>query len=89
MKHQQADAHPAKKARAAVPKAAAEAAAANTTNVTMDGRDEFIRQAAYSYYEARGCIDGHELDDWLRAEAEFERTQGDSGPDGLADTVTH
>ena len=88
MKHHQADAHPAKKGKTALPKAA-KAAAKNKTSIAIDGRDEFIRQAAYSYYEARGCIDGHELEDWLRAEAEFERTQGDGGPDALSDTVTH
>jgi hypothetical protein len=36
-------------------------------------KDEFVREAAYYYYEQRGRIGGHELDDWLRAEAEFER----------------
>jgi hypothetical protein len=38
-----------------------------------EAKDEFVRQAAYCYYEARGRIGGHELDDWLKAEAEFER----------------
>lgn len=35
-----------------------------------DARAELIRQTAYSYYEARGRSGGHELDDWLKAEAE-------------------
>ena len=35
-----------------------------------DGHDEAIRKAAYSFYEARGQADGHELDDWLQAEAQ-------------------
>ena len=30
-----------------------------------------IRLRAYELYEARGREDGHELDDWLRAEAEI------------------
>ena len=30
-----------------------------------------IRLRAYELYEARGRKDGHELDDWLRAEAEI------------------
>ncbi|MDH5539071.1 MAG: DUF2934 domain-containing protein [Rhizobacter sp.] len=30
---------------------------------------EKVRQTAYAYYEARGRVDGHDLDDWLRAEA--------------------
>ncbi len=32
-----------------------------------------IRLRAYDLYEARGRKDGHELDDWLRAEAEITR----------------
>jgi len=30
-----------------------------------------IRRRAYELYEERGCEDGHDLDDWLRAEAEI------------------
>ena len=33
-----------------------------------------IRQRAYELYEARGREDGHDLDDWLRAEAEITGT---------------
>jgi hypothetical protein len=33
--------------------------------------DSQIRLRAYQLYEARGREDGHELDDWLRAEEEF------------------
>ena len=29
-----------------------------------------IRRRAYELYEQRGRVDGHELDDWLQAEAE-------------------
>jgi len=32
---------------------------------------EQIRQRAYELYEARGCEDGHEWDDWFQAEAEI------------------
>ena len=32
--------------------------------------DQQIRMRAYQLYEARGGEDGHELDDWLRAEEE-------------------
>ena len=32
-----------------------------------------IRLRAQELYEARGREDGHELDDWLRAEAEITR----------------
>jgi Protein of unknown function (DUF2934) len=30
-----------------------------------------IRQGAYELYEARGREDGHDLEDWLRAESEI------------------
>lgn len=36
-----------------------------------DGREQIVRQTAYSYYEARGRVDGHELEDWLKAEAQI------------------
>ncbi len=37
---------------------------------TVD-RDEQIRQTAYFLYESRSCESGHELDDWLQAEAQI------------------
>ena len=37
-------------------------------------REEQIRLRAYALYEARGREDGHDLDDWLRAEAEIMGT---------------
>jgi hypothetical protein len=30
-----------------------------------------IRQRAYELYEARGQVDGHELEDWFRAKEEI------------------
>jgi hypothetical protein len=30
-----------------------------------------VRSRAYELYEARGCEDGHDLDDWLQAELEL------------------
>ncbi len=36
-------------------------------------RETRIHEAAYALYEARGCVDGHDLDDWLAAEAAVER----------------
>jgi DUF2934 family protein len=33
--------------------------------------EEQIRIRAYELYEARGCEDGHDVEDWLRAEAEI------------------
>ncbi len=35
---------------------------------------EEIRSRAYELYEQRGREDGHDMDDWLRAEAEVTRT---------------
>jgi hypothetical protein len=60
-------------APAASAEAAAETATAGTASSDADARGEFVRQAAYYYYEARGRVGGHELDDWLKAEAQFEQ----------------
>lgn len=38
-------------------------------------REERIRQSAYALYEARGCVDGHDVDDWLIAEAQWAHAQ--------------
>lgn len=35
--------------------------------------DENIRSRAYELYEERGREEGHDLDDWLRAEEEVTR----------------
>jgi hypothetical protein len=32
-----------------------------------------IRIAAYTFYERRGFVSGHELEDWLEAEMEVDR----------------
>jgi hypothetical protein len=42
-------------------------AIATTTGVS----DEQIAQRAYELYCARGCGDGHDLDDWHQAEREL------------------
>lgn len=41
-------------------------------NAAADPRtfEEEVRMRAYELFEARGREEGHELDDWLRAEAE-------------------
>ncbi len=33
--------------------------------------EELIRVRAYQFYEERGCEDGQDLEDWLRAETEI------------------
>jgi hypothetical protein len=36
-----------------------------------ENREEEIRRRAYELYEERGREDGHDVEDWLRAEAEI------------------
>ena len=38
-----------------------------------DGWQKQIERLAFQLYEARGREDGHDLDDWLRAEAALRR----------------
>ena len=44
---------------------------------TEDGGElqDQIRARAYQLYEERGRDDGHDLDDWLQAEAELSQVQ--------------
>jgi Protein of unknown function (DUF2934) len=44
---------------------------ATVTNEPEDDLEERIRLRAHELYEARGRQDGHELEDWLRAEDEI------------------
>lgn len=46
---------------------------ANTWGVSLEARQHMIGEAAYYRYMQRGGAPGHELDDWLAAEADFER----------------
>jgi hypothetical protein len=39
--------------------------------ITQDRINEIISITAYHFYEQRGKEPGHELDDWLKAEAEI------------------
>ena len=41
--------------------------------VTDPKLEEEIRRQAYTLYEQRGREDGHDIDDWLRAEAEISQ----------------
>lgn len=44
-----------------------------STDVQTDPNlEQEIRLRAYALYEERGREDGHDLDDWLRAEAEHK-----------------
>jgi hypothetical protein len=46
--------------------------------MTMDGREEKIRQRAYELWEQSGKTEGSEMDFWLQAEREI--AQGDHPP---------
>ena len=37
---------------------------------SLELSEELIRNRAFQLYEERGCENGYDLDDWLRAEAE-------------------
>ena len=37
----------------------------------LDDLDALIAQRAFERYQARGCQNGGDLDDWLEAEREF------------------
>jgi len=44
---------------------------ANTTTDSKLVPEEVIRSRAYELFEERGREDGHDLDDWLRAETQL------------------
>lgn len=46
-----------------------------TTSEDGHDREEQIRQAAYAAYERRGGMDGDAVQDWLDAEAQWERSK--------------
>ncbi len=43
------------------------------TRVQPQELEERIRLRAYALFEQRGRLDGHDVDDWLQAEAELSR----------------
>jgi hypothetical protein len=51
---------------------AQDATKANPANIVTDPNlEKEIRRRAYAFFEERGREDGHDVDDWLRAEAEL------------------
>ncbi|HWR76694.1 MAG TPA: DUF2934 domain-containing protein [Thiobacillus sp.] len=52
---------------------------------SLEQREAMLREAAYYHYVKRGHAPGHDLDDWLAAEAEIERRTPES-PEFLPDT---
>jgi hypothetical protein len=54
------------------------ASAPNAETVDMEAViriEEVIRRRAYELYEARGREDGHDLEDWFRAETEIAQNK--------------
>jgi hypothetical protein len=56
-------------------------------------RDQTIRDLAYSFFEERGRVYGHELEDWLKAEAqvmqiEQQAQEGSPGKNGASPSQT-
>jgi hypothetical protein len=47
---------------------------ANIATESHPNLEEQIRRRAYEIYEERGREDGHDMEDWLRAEAEITST---------------
>jgi hypothetical protein len=48
---------------------------ARSALVAPENPEDRIRARAYELYEERGKEHGHELDDWLRAEAEITSSE--------------
>jgi len=44
--------------------------ARETTGLALDDLDVLIAQRAFERYQARGCQNGCDIDDWLEAERE-------------------
>ena len=79
MQHLHGETAQSKKKYTTAPAAHEPSAAIGLTHVAApEERAQVIRQTAYAYYEARGHTDGHALEDWLRAEAQFPLAPPDS-----------
>jgi hypothetical protein len=48
------------------------------SNVDPPNLEEQIRTRAFELYEERGREDGHEVEDWLRAETEITNTSANA-----------
>ncbi|HLI62466.1 MAG TPA: DUF2934 domain-containing protein [Terriglobales bacterium] len=54
---------------------------------SLELTEELIRKRAYEFYEQRGCEHGHDLEDWLKAEAEvMGKKVADSAPTPIEKT---
>ena len=50
--------------------------AARAASLSPEARQHMIEEAAYLRYVQRGYEPGHDIEDWLAAEAEFEQETG-------------
>ena len=50
-----------------------------TAGEDRPSREARIQVAGYALYEARGCVQGRELDDWLAAEAAIASKEAGGG----------
>ena len=41
------------------------------TAISANVTDDQVARLAYQYYEESGCVDGYDLEHWLRAESEL------------------
>lgn len=55
----------------------------DSMNRSEENREQAIREMAYSFYEARGCVDGNDLDDWIKAEARVQELFIESAPTSI------
>ncbi len=89
MKHQQTAGSAAQESKAKKPPAKSKATGSGSAQpkeaADGAGRFEMIRQTAYGFYQARGCIAGYELEDWLQAEEKVD--QALAGPQASASST--
>lgn len=55
----------------------------DSMNRSEEDREQAIREMAYAFYEARGCVDGNDLDDWIKAEARVQQLYIESEPPSI------
>jgi hypothetical protein len=56
----------------------------STSPGSLELTEEIIRMRAYQFFEQRGAQHGHDLEDWLRAEAEVMGKKPDASTDAVA-----
>ena len=51
----------------------------------LEVTEELIRTRAYETFEQRGCENGHDMDDWLQAEAELKEQKPACSADKISE----